>query len=79
LQEGHLDMTTTRKSMQVAGTVLPAVCLLALADAGPNLGLGQALALLTAGIALSGFQSAGFASNRECLLWPLTLDRMCGE
>jgi len=66
--EGHLDLTRTRKLLQLVGGVAPAVCLLALADAhdAPNMGLGQALALLTGSVALGGFQSAGFASNREC-------------
>lgn len=64
--EGHLDTTRTRKAMQTVGAVAPAVCLLALADAhDSHLGLGMALALLTGGVALGGFQSAGFASNHQ--------------
>ncbi len=66
MNEGHLDTTATRKLLQVTGGVAPALCLLARADAhDANMGLGQALALLTGSVALGGFQSAGFASNRE--------------
>lgn len=66
INSGRLDTTRTRKLLQTMGSVLPAICLLVLADAqDSNIGLGYALALLTGGIALAGFQSAGFASNRE--------------
>lgn len=63
---GRLSLTNTRKAMQLAGSVAPAACLFALADAHDNnMTLSTALALLTGSVALSGFQSAGFASNHQ--------------
>lgn len=69
---GHLDITRTRKALQLTGSVLPAACLLALASSAQGgasgedaLSLDTALVLLTGGVALSGFQSAGFASNHQ--------------
>jgi len=44
------------------------VCLLYLAQAHSDpktLGMGEAVALLTATLAIGGFQSAGFASNHQ--------------
>ena len=63
---GRMDTTTMRKCMQTAGAVGPALCLLALA-AGlrGGISLEAALALVTGGVALGGFQSAGFASNHQ--------------
>jgi hypothetical protein len=45
-----------------------ALCLLYLAEAHSDpreLGMGEALALLTATLSIGGFQSAGFASNHQ--------------
>jgi ACS family sodium-dependent inorganic phosphate cotransporter len=65
---GTLNMTQTRKLMQIIGSVGPAFCLLYLAahhnDPG-ELELGKAVALLTGTLAIGGFQSAGFASNHQ--------------
>jgi ACS family sodium-dependent inorganic phosphate cotransporter len=67
VNSGRLDVTRTRKLLQVTGGILPAVCFFALADAhdADSLSLGAALALLTGGVALGGFQSAGFAANHQ--------------
>lgn len=71
---GRLSMTATRKTLQAAGSVGPALCLLALAAAheaaaapggAPALEMGQAAALMMGVISLGGFQSAGFASNHQ--------------
>lgn len=70
--EGHLSMTATRKAMQTAGGVLPALCLLALAQAQSSntMDLTTALLLLVGAVALHGFQSAGFASNHQDIAGP---------
>ncbi|KAI8462854.1 MAG: major facilitator superfamily domain-containing protein [Monoraphidium minutum] len=71
MNSGTLDTTATRKLMQTAGSVLPAICLFALAAAQESgLGLGPALALLVGGVALGNFQSAGFASNHQDIAGP---------
>lgn len=55
-----------RKTMQGVGAVAPAVCLLAMASGlDDGIDLPTALALMTGGVALGGFQSAGFASNHQ--------------
>jgi ACS family sodium-dependent inorganic phosphate cotransporter len=55
-----LSVTLVRKSLQVVGSVGPAIALIALA--GTN-DVDMAVALLTAALGLSGFCFAGFASN----------------
>lgn len=65
-----MSLTATRKLLQTLGTVGPAACLLYLASGDPTQEkgeVGEALALLTATLALGGFQSAGFASNHQDL------------
>lgn len=65
---GTLTMTQTRKLLQVVGSVGPALCLLYLAQAHADpreLGMGEAVGLLTATLSIGGFQSAGFASNHQ--------------
>lgn len=50
-----------------------ALCLLYLAQAHADpkeLGMGEAVALLTATLSIGGFQSAGFASNHQVRLSP---------
>lgn len=49
-----------------------ALCLLYLAQAHADpreLGMGEAVGLLTATLSIGGFQSAGFASNHQVCLW----------
>ncbi|KAF8071161.1 PHT4 [Scenedesmus sp. PABB004] len=67
---GRLSMTNTRKLMQTAGAVGPALCLLYLALAHEDPGelqMGEAVGLMTATLSLGGLQSAGFASNHQDL------------
>jgi hypothetical protein len=59
---GRLSMTNTRKLLQAIGSVGPALALLYLATAHKapgQLEMGEAVAALTATLALGGFQSAG--------------------
>jgi ACS family sodium-dependent inorganic phosphate cotransporter len=61
-----VDKTLTRKLMQGLGSMGPAACLFALAaDQGHGHGMVQSVALLSATLALGGFQSAGLGSNHQ--------------
>lgn len=62
-----MTKTQTRKVMQSVASLGPAVCLLKLA-ADRNAGgesVGDALAMVTAWLALSGFSAAGYGSNHQ--------------
>lgn len=66
-----LDKTTTRKLMQAIASFGPALVLLRLAGgdgAGASGGahsLGEAVAMITAWLALSGFSASGYGSNHQ--------------
>jgi ACS family sodium-dependent inorganic phosphate cotransporter len=70
-----LSLTATRKAMQAVASLGPAACLLKLAadQAGggaggpPAGGVGAAVAVVTAWLALGGFSAAGYGSNHQDL------------
>lgn len=70
VNNGHIGLTKTRKLMQSIASFGPAACLLRLACTSTQpseSGLGDAVLLVTAWLALGGFSAAGYGSNHQDL------------
>lgn len=68
VNNGTLTKTQTRKLMQGVASFGPAVCLLQLAGYNtPESHVTEAVALVTAWLALGGFSAAGYGSNHQDL------------
>lgn len=68
IHERGLDRTLVRKAMQGVASLGPAACLLALStDQGEGHSVVAAVSLLSATLALGGFQAAGLGSNHQDL------------
>ena len=67
VNNGYVSTTNARKIMQSIGTLGPAVCLLYLAfgNAAADGNVAEAAVAMTGVVALTGFQSGGYASNHQ--------------
>jgi ACS family sodium-dependent inorganic phosphate cotransporter len=69
VNNGVLTKTQTRRLMQGVGSLGPAVCLIKLAadqgEGGGHGDVGEAVAMVTAWLALGGFSAAGYGSNHQ--------------